>query len=149
MLTKEYLEGIAKFPKGRRKREFARIASAEWKSCSDDIFYWLDPAKHEVLGNYVYTRDGHPMYTCIKCGSGSATYTLSNCEKHMKLRHNIEVTSENELRGYFIELSTTRPFPIDMPYVRPVVEHWLRKPIVLLEKSRDMVATWITDRKSV
>lgn len=140
-VTEQTLAQLQRLPKARRKKEYAQIGATEWKKCSEDIFYWLDSSRHPVLGSYVYTRDPHPMYRCLLCAEDNSHH-MADREKHLKLAHKIEATSEADTRGYYIELDPYRPFPLQLPYVRPIVETWLKKPIMFIEKSRDMVATW-------
>lgn len=141
-VTPELLSSIARLRPSTRKKALAMIGRQEWDRCAEDVLYWLDAAKHPVLGPYVYTKDPHPMHKCLKCVDKDLTYRTSDREKHLKIAHKIKPKSEGEIRGYFLELDTTRPFPFSMPYVKPIVEWWLREPIIILEKSRDMVATW-------
>jgi len=38
--------------------------------------------------------------------------------------------------------SPNRPFP-DMPYFQPLIDQWLTEPIIFVEKSRDMMVSWL------
>jgi len=140
-ITQDLLERVSRLPASRRRKAYREIGEIEFAKCAEDIFYWLDASQHPLLGPYVYTRD-RPMYQCLKC-SDSAAYNMAVREKHLEFRHKTKVTSEAELRGYFLELDTTRAFPFYQPYIRPIIEWWLREPIMLIEKSRDMTATWL------
>lgn len=142
-ITSEHLQAVTRMKPRQRRLALQAIGRHEWQRCSEDVLYWLDVEKHPALGHYVYTKDPHPMHECIKCGPG-LTYKTSDREKHLKMAHDMEPKSDGEIRGCFIELDTTRPFPLQFPYVRPIIDWWLREPIVIIEKSRDMTATWMT-----
>lgn len=148
VITQEVLELVARLSPKMRRKALELIGKQEWQRCADDIMYWIDAERHPVLGAYVFTKDGHPMNKCIICQADPVkkdlTYHAWAREKHLKFVHEIESKSEGETRGYFIELDTTRVFPFHLPYMKPIIETWLREPIVIWEKSRDMVATWLT-----
>jgi hypothetical protein len=104
------------------------------------MLYWLDPARHMMP--YVYTKDPKQLFSCRLCNDG-ASYFFNKRHAHLEIRHKKEVTTESELKFYFEALPTTRPFDLKpFPYIAPIAEWWLREPIMLVEKSRDMMATW-------
>jgi hypothetical protein len=144
VITNELLGKIGKLRPSIRKKALQLIGEQEWKRCAEDIFYWLDPKQHPILGPYVYTKDPHPMYVCQLCKGSTLAYRTSDRDKHLTVAHGIESKTDGETRGYFIELDACRPFPYTLPYVKPVIYWWLREPIMILEKSRDMTATWLT-----
>ena len=45
------------------------------------------------------------------------------------------------LKG-FTQIPPTRPWTMK-PYFVPIIQAWLENPIVVIEKSRDMIATWL------
>ena len=143
-ITEDVLNKIRRLKPRQRRLAMKEVGKLEWEKCARDIFYWLDAKRHELLGEYVFTKDPHPMYKCITCGEVSADYKMTDREKHLTLAHGLEIEGEEALRGAFIEQDTTRAFPFYLPYMRPIIEWWLREPIICLEKSRDMTATWVT-----
>src|SRR5438445_228267 len=60
---------------------------------------------------------------------------------YLKLIHKIETKSEVELAGFYSELPTIRPFPLH-DYMLPIIDTWLNEQFFLIQKSRDMIATW-------
>lgn len=138
-LTDAMLTKISRMPKAKRAAAMKLVGQEEWSRCADDIFYWLDPSAHLVP--YVYTKDPHPMHVCIMCNDGEA-YHFNKRQIHLLNRHKVNARTDNELKPYFKELPTIRPFP-DQPYFKPIIESWLQEPLMVIEKSRDMMATWL------
>jgi len=126
-------------PPAKRKIAMNIVAREEWARCAEDIFYWIDPARHPI--NYVYTLDPHPMHVCQICQDG-ATYHFNQRHLHLLSRHKIEAPTDTEQKGYFKELDTIRPVTF-MPYFKPIIETWLREPLMAVQKSRDMQMTWL------
>lgn len=133
------LQRIARMPPAKRAAAMRVVAREEWQRCKEDIFYWIDPSRHPIT--YVYTRDAHPMFRCNHCQDGVA-YVKAKCHVHLLNRHHIEANTEQILMQNFAELDTIRPFPM-YPYVKPIIECWLREPLMCIEKSRDVLATWM------
>jgi hypothetical protein len=143
-LTEQLLTDIARLPKQDRTQVMAHVWKAEWEKCADDVLYWLDASRHELLGPYVYTKDPKALLKCSLC-EGTDREILHQFQKrdtHLKTYHDITPTNEKERKGFFTENSTIRQFPM-MPYMVPIIETWMREQIVFMEKSRDMMATWI------
>lgn len=138
-LTREMFLEIAKRPKGERDKLMKVVGRKEWELCADDIHYWMDASQHLVP--YVYTQDPHPMHRCKICQDTEA-YHFNKRALHLQNRHSIEAHTEQEMRGYFTELDTTRVLTM-MPYFKPIVDAWLVHPLMAIEKSRDMMATWL------
>lgn len=101
--------------------------------------YWLDASRHVVP--YVHTQDPKQLYACRVCKDGASIF-FDKRHDHLRLRHGLEDLSEVEAQVRFDELPTTRPFTL-FPYVEPIIRAWLREKIVFIEKSRDMMATWL------
>jgi hypothetical protein len=148
-LSQDLLADIAKLRPAVRRRTLLAVGASEFGRCADDVMYWLDASQHlrtprwpEGLP-YVFTNDPHPMCVCNLCGDGEAHHTIKRNE-HLKLFHpDLRIgTSEGELRGFFTEIPGTRPFTIK-PYVPPIINAWLTEPFMCIEKSRDMMATWL------
>lgn len=124
-----------------RERIYIELGEQEWSRCADDVVYWLDSSKHLVP--YVHTRDPKPLFACRLCGDGFGHF-FDRRYSHLSKRHGIDVeeATEAEISARFEELPTVRPFTM-FPYIEPIVRWWLREKIVLIEKSRDMMATWL------
>lgn len=133
------IDRLAKLPKAQRRIALDKIGREEWERCAEDIFYWLDPTRHPIP--YVYTKDPHPMYVCGMCNDGEA-YTFHKRKVHLLSRHKIEAHEDRELKDVFRELDTIRIFTM-MPYFKPIIEQWLNESMIAVEKSRDMMATWL------
>jgi hypothetical protein len=139
VLTKDVLNQIAKLTPPKRRKALRAIGQIEWQRCADDVLYWLDSSRHLVP--YVYTKDPKPLYQCLLCNDGN-THFFNRRYSHLAVRHNLEPKKEEEARGYFHELSPIRPWTL-MPYMPPIAQWWLREPVMFVEKSRDMMATWL------
>jgi hypothetical protein len=116
------------------------IGKTEWEKCASDIFYWVDQTRHPLMP-YVYTQDPHPLHVCNLCNDG-VTHHFNKRSTHLELFHNLHTQTFQEIAAHFTELDTTRPFTM-MPYFQPIIECWLRDQFVFVEKSRDMMATWL------
>lgn len=139
-ISKDLLTAISQQPRGRRTGFLNLLGKLEFDRCAEDIFYWLEALRHGGIP-YVFTQDPHPMYYCNLC-KDSSVYKFSDLHRHLALRHEM-IVDDVGLRSNFSELSSVRPFTM-FPYIRPIVETWLREPLVAWEKSRDMMATWTT-----
>lgn len=138
-LTSDLLAKISAMPREKREALLKKVGEKEWQLCANDIFYWLDPTAHPIP--YVYTTDPHPMHECLHCNDGDA-YTTFQRKYHLLFRHKISANSDLELKPHFRQLSTIRELPM-LPYFKPIVEAWLNEPLFAIEKSRDMMATWL------
>lgn len=151
VLTNDILEAIAKLPPRKRKPVMRHFAQLEWQRCADDVFYWLDASAHFRSPRwpegtpYVFTNDPHPMFECVICHDAETPHMFHKRRDHLDLFHQTSVKTEKELASYFRELPGTRPFPQGLlkEYMGPIIEAWLAKPFLCIEKSRDMMATWL------
>ena len=141
ILDTKLLTAIGKLPPRSRESALLQLGQSEWKRCSDDVLYWLDTRRHPALA-YVYTHDPHIYFACGICNDGN-TYQGKQRRPHLKIVHQIDTTDELQLRTYYKEIPTTRPFPLH-DYMLPIIDTWLNEQFFLVEKSRDMVATWTT-----
>jgi hypothetical protein len=141
LLTKELLAKIGTLPGKQRASLLKRIGEQEWQKCSRDMLYWLDTSRHPWM-TYVYTQDPHPLHVCLLC-KDNATYHFNKRSDHLEARHGVHVKGFQEIAAYFTELSTVRSFTV-MPYMPPIIDTWLSEQFVFIEKSRDMMATWLT-----
>ncbi len=144
LITPDILANLAKLPTKRRKAALRSLGRLEWERCAADVFYWIDERRHPTLGPYVYTLDQHPLHLCRLCND-QTTHFFNKRSDHLKLFHNVVTDDEDTLRGYFIELPTTRAFPYHLidEYLRPIIQYWQREQFLFVEKSRDMFATWL------
>ena len=129
-------------PRRKQREVFKVLGQLEWDRCARDPLYWLDPSRHPVVGPYVYTLDNHPLYQCRLCPPEADPHYFNKCGIHLQLSHGREATGQEELRGYFVELSTTRAFTVK-EYMPPMVDYWQREQFYMVEKSRDVMATWL------
>src|SRR2546428_547190 len=141
VFDKELLVGIARLPKRQRELAMKEFGKREWRRCSEDLLYWVDESKHPAMP-YVYTHDPHVYFLCAICNYGNS-YQAKQRKSHLKLVHEIEPKNEVELGGYYSELPTIRPFPLH-DYMLPIIDAWLNSQYLLIQKSRDMIATWTT-----
>lgn len=138
-LTTDMLATISKMSPTKRKSAMDIVAKEEFKRCAESIYYWIDPTQHLIP--YVYTRDPKPQHECKLCQDG-ATWDFDKRRSHLLIRHGIEASNDSDLRQHFKELRTLRPFTMK-PYFRPLIETWLTERLFAVEKSRDMMATWL------
>lgn len=138
-LTDDMIVRLSKLPKTQRKVAMAKIAQEEWNRCADDITYWLDARRHPIP--YVYTKDPKAMHTCNLCQDGEA-WNFDKRQVHLLSRHKINAQTGDALKQYFTELDTIRKFPM-FDYMLPIIDVWQREKLMVVEKSRDMMATWL------
>jgi hypothetical protein len=145
VLTPELMEKVKLLSKKDRKEAYRRIGKIEFEHCAEDIFYWFDSGQHVKTPRwpgglpYVFTRDPHVLYRCAIC---QAEVYGQRREIHLEATHEIKEKSAKEIQGFFFELPTVREFAL-LEYMAPIVEYWLRNPLCAVEKSRDMMATWL------
>jgi len=83
------------------------------------------------------------MYQCNKCSTKEENfYPFHQLKGHLEFRHEIEEKNPARIRAYFHEIPSIRPFPYELPYIKPILDYWQTEPLFCIEKSRDMVATW-------
>lgn len=132
---------ISQMPKSKRKPAMLELGKLEWEVCANDVMYWLDPKQHPFDMVYVYTNERHPQHTCNLCADGLGHH-FNKRQLHLERTHKIEAETEAELRAFFHEEPGTRPWTI-LPYMPPIIEQWKTKPLLAIQKSRDMMATWL------
>jgi hypothetical protein len=144
-LTEETLTGLTKCSKKARKEALGMIGTYEYHHCGDDPLYWLDHTQHVKTKTYpmglpyVFTKDPHIVYKCRTCGVeifGDKRGT------HLELSHKILTTSIRGLGEQFEEMPPTRPFTV-IEYMPPIIQAYLGSQFFAMEKSRDMMATWL------
>ena len=139
------LEALAKLPKPQRQAVLALHGKAEFQKCQDDPLYWLDASRHMATPQwpqglpYVFTMDPHRWYKCNYCGS---EVVEARREIHQQIVHLKEVNTLRTLREDYTILPAIRAFTL-MEYMPPIVEAWLTSQFFAIEKSRDMMATWL------
>ncbi len=133
--NRDTLARIAALPPADRRAALRALGRAEFERCAADPLYWLF---HPSIP-YVYTIDYHPVYRCVLCSTeGHRHHKLRT---HLQLAHNLDVDAL-AARSHFVELPPIRPFP-HKPYFEPIVRTWQTEQLILVEKSRDMMATWL------
>lgn len=143
-LNAESIAYLATLPPSHRSKLYTEIGRQEWDRCASDPLYWIDSSRHHIP--YVYTRDPKQLYTCKECTDGN-TYTFDSRVRHLQITHGweterLEVLTSYDFDEHFSNLPTTRPFTL-FPYIEPIIKTWLREKIVFIEKSRDMMVTWL------
>jgi len=145
-LTNELLLKIQKLPRKDRAAALAYVGQKEFDKISEDPIYWLDAKQHLVSPEwpngvpYVFTKDPHTLYKCKQCyielwGDKRAD--------HLRMIHGQEgVISFKSLLDKFEELPPFRPFTLH-EYMPPIIEAWQHNSFIAIEKSRDMMATWL------
>jgi hypothetical protein len=138
-LTPHLKREIERLPPKGRAEAMVEVARREWALCAEDVLYWIDPAAHLVP--YVYTKDPKNLYQCLLCGDHN-TYVLEQRKPHMLELHKQALSKEQEFKQVFRELPKIRPFTM-MPYFEPIIDVWQTEKMVAVEKSRDMMMTWL------
>lgn len=143
-LTTEVLTDIAKLPTPTRKRVMEELGRQEWDRCAADPMYWIDAKRHSIP--YVYTQDPKPLYVCKKCND-IHSIGFDKRITHLKHTHDwdddrLDNLTNYDFDTYFDALPTTRSFTV-FPYMEPIIKTWLREKIVCIDKSRDMMITWL------
>lgn len=138
-LTRDLLNRISKLPAPKQRLAMAEVGKQEFARCAEDIFYWIDGSQHLIP--YVYTKDPKAMHECNLCSDGEA-YNFDKRQVHLLSRHKLEAHTDSDMRKYFKELDTIRQVKAH-PYFRPIIEAWLSEKMLAVEKSRDMMATWL------
>lgn len=151
-LNADTIAYLATLPTSTRQKLYAEIGRREWDKCAADPLYWIDSSRHAIP--YVHTRDPKQLYTCNICRTSETdrlgmglTYTFDSRIRHLQISHGwdmdrTDVLSSYDLDKYYAALPTTRPFTL-FPYIEPIVKTWLREKIIFIEKSRDMMVTWL------
>jgi len=138
-LTQDMIGRIARLDKPNQKLALAKVGKEEFDRCAEDITYWIDASRHPMP--YVYTKDPKPMHTCNHCSDGVA-WNFDHRTPHLLSRHQIDCRNDQDLRKHFTELDTIRPWPM-LPYMPEIINTWQTEKLIALEKSRDMMATWL------
>lgn len=137
-VNEETLAKIALLPATTRSKVMRELGEQEWKRCADDVFYWLDSSLHIP---YVYTEERRPPYECKICPQ-EYLVDFSKRKAHLKEFHDVQVEDPKLFGQYFKETSYKRKFPMK-DYFTPIINTWLSEPLMLVCKSRDMMATWL------
>lgn len=137
------LEAIAELAQREYRLVMNELGPQEFAKCADDIFYWLDSARHSIP--YVYTIDPRENYVCNLCKGGKRaewTHSQFRLPHHLKRSHNLEVPTKGDALKHFTLLDPMRPWPMK-PYMEPIIRAWFQEPLIAIEKSRDMMASWL------
>lgn len=138
-LTLKEFEAVGRLAPTQRRRVLAEIGRVEHARCAADPLYWLDAHAHAFP--YVYTKDPHQLWTCVRCEDGLA-HATNKREIHLTLTHGEDKPTAESIIGSFTLLNPVRPFPIK-PYMPPIINTWLNESLFVIEKSRDVMATWL------
>lgn len=139
-LSQDMLDRLVRLDRVKRKAALVKIGQEEFARCAEDITYWIDSARHPIP--YVYTKDPKAMHLCELCQDG-VTWQFDHRHDHLLSRHKINANTDMELRKFFRELDTIRTWPM-YPYMLPIIDIWQREKLVAVEKSRDMLMTWLS-----
>ena len=138
-ITDEVFRDILRLPQAKRTSVMREIGKMEFQRCADDPFYWLDSERHWIP--YVYTKDEHPLWKCRKCPEDEG-HSFDKLKLHLHEVHDIDEENALRLQAYFSPIDPIRPFPMK-EYFRPLINTWLTEQLILVPKSRDMMATWL------
>lgn len=147
MITEQLLEEVARLPKVQRTKVMDLLGKREFDLCAQDPIYWLDASRHVKTKQYpqglpyVYTHDPHKVYICQRPECGWEVYEESRVT-HMEIIHKQMVNNLHSLGKDFKILPAVRPFTL-MEYMPPIIQAWLTSQYLVVEKSRDMMATWL------
>lgn len=144
-LTEDLLAAVLKLSKPKREKVMEVIGASEYNKCADNPVYWLDYKQHIPTKRwpdglpYVFTKDPHKIYTCDKC---DCEVVEDRRTDHLEVVHKIEHPPLYEVRKSFTLLPSIRPFTL-MEYMPPIVDAWRNSQYFAVEKSRDMMMTWL------
>jgi hypothetical protein len=145
VLTEDLLLAVGRLPRPQREKVMEVIGQAEMDRCADDPLYWLDASRHVRTTKwpdglpYVYTKDPHKIYTCELC---KGEVVEDRRVGHLEVLHQYEHPGLHIVRDAFKLLPSVRPFTL-MTYMPPIVDAWRTAQYFAIEKSRDMMATWL------
>jgi len=140
VINNDVMREVSKMPTQTKAKFIQQLGQMEFARCAEDPFYWLDAKRHWVP--YVYTKDEHPLWKCLKCGEADDGHTFNKLKLHLRDTHNIDEDNAIRIQAYYTPINPIRPFPMH-EYFRPLINTWLTKQLVLVPKSRDMMATWL------
>ncbi len=137
------LQHALTLPAPDRKDFLGEVGRIEYKKCAADPFYWLDPRLHDNIP-YVYTVDRGTKFMCNRC-KDLEEHKTEHLMLHLAIRHDIKVKNDYEALGFYTKMTPKRPFPYveKAEYMKPIIEAWLAYRYMCIEKSRDMMATWL------
>ncbi len=144
-LTADLLQAVSSLPRRQRTKVMEVIGAAEFQRCADDPMYWLDTSRHVPTKAwpkglpYVFTSDPHRIYTCWEC---DLEVNEEKRADHLEIMHREDHPTLHRMRQAYAPLPFTRPFMM-LPYIAPIVDAWMTNQYFIIEKSRDMMATWL------
>jgi len=147
-LTPKVFKQISGMAPKDQRRIFQAIGEREYTRCQDDAIYWFDASQHPKTEQfpegipYVYTKDPHLLFECRSCQMEVLPQSRGT---HLELTHGKILTKLREIEAEFHELPAIRPFPdfLLKAYMLPLIEEWVKDQYFVVEKSRDMMATWL------
>lgn len=147
-LTPQFFDKLSKLSPKAQREVFKEVGQREFLRCADDPVYWFDVSKHPKTRQhpggipYVYTKDPHLYFECKEC----LIEVLPNKRgTHLAETHGKHLTRLREIEDCYQELPAIRPFPdfLLKAYMIPLIEEWVKAQYFVIEKSRDMMATWL------
>lgn len=146
LLTPDILATVGKLSAKSRAEAMTIIGQREYEKIASDPIYWLDASQHIKTIEYpnglpyVYTKDPHIQFECNQCG---VEMFGDKRVKHLEIEHNHkETVTLGILLKSFKELNPIRSFTM-MEYMPAIIKAWLTSQYIVIEKSRDMMATWL------
>ena len=146
-MTIEGLEAVNHWRPRDRPARRKRLAHVEWLKCGLDPLYWMDASRHAPTTKYpggtpyVFTHDPHPMYECTMCDD-HALHLVNKLTWHLEHKHNIVLEDTMPAFTFYSQIPATRPLTM-FEYIAPTTNAWLNTNLFAIEKSRDMMATWL------
>ena len=147
-LDKTFFRKLGGLPPKAQREIWSAVGEREFARCTDSPVYWLDASQHPKMDQhpegvpYVYTKDPHTLFQCKTCG---LEVLPQKRVMHLVDTHQATKTKFSEVEQEFETLPAIRPFPnfLLKAYMIPLIETWLESQYFVIEKSRDMMATWL------
>lgn len=147
-LTPKFFRKLSLLSPKAQREIWKAIGEREFNKCAASPVYWLDVCQHPKSDQfpegipYVYTKDPHQFFQCRTCGVEVIQNRRGN---HLASAHNSTLTLLKEIDAEFTIIPSVRPFPdlLLKEYMIPLIEQWEANQYFAIEKSRDMMATWL------
>lgn len=147
-LQPDFFSELASLSPKAQREVFAGLGKKEFDRCAESPTYWLDVSKHPRTEKYpegipyVFTKDPHQFFTCNVCGIEVIPQKRG---LHLSLVHQTNLRHLREIEKQFTLVPAVRPFPNELfkEYMIPLIENWVQAQYFVIEKSRDMMATWL------
>ena len=145
-LDKDFLAKLSSAPKSHSRAIQAELAQTEFSRCAADPVYWLDTAQHPAF-TYAFTLDPRPLYQCKRCVAqrhplAEASIPEFRVEAHLAKWHKVTLGESDSPILHYNLIPRQRPFTVKS-YMPPIIKYWRTSQFFAIEKSRDMIATWL------